>query len=129
MDHASFAGQNALSNPIDPTKADYALVVKYLDVLTQYVLDGNCDSFLKEEQKERFLSMGRPPVNRIDERNYGAANVHMRVVAKYTNTSIFVLGPIYGDHQPTKNDGEYIGPADVYHGITHISGIRNAKFR
>ena len=127
MDHASFAGQKALSYPSYPSNEDYELVEKYLDLLTQYVQDGNC-AFLSKEQTERFLSMGRPPVNRIDERNYGAANIHMRVVAKYTNTSIFVLGPIYGDHQPTKNDGEYIGPAEVYHGITYICGSRNAKF-
>ena len=128
MDHASFAGQKALSYPIDPAKADYELVKKYLDLLTQYVQDGNC-AFLSKEQTERFLSMGRPPVHKINEWNYGAANVHMRVVAKYTNTSIFVLGPIYGDHQLTKNDGEYIGPAEVYHGITYICGSLNARFR
>ena len=118
-----------MNNPTSPTPEDYALVVKYLDVLTQYVLDGNCDDILNVEQRERFLSMDRPPVHRIDERNYGAANVHMRVVAKYTNSSIFVLGPINGNQQPTTNDGKCIGPADLYHEITHIIGIRNAKFR
>ena len=128
MDHASFAGQNALSDPMYPAQADYALVVKYLDLLTQYVHDGNC-AFLSKEQTERFLSMGRPPVHKINEWNYGAANVHMRVVAKYTNSSIFVLGPINGNQQPTTNDGKCIGPADLYHEITHISGIRKAKFR